>query len=476
MRLLFLICLLFTPLTLCSEEPICLEADVEQPEPVVEAMVLDLPKAISIALANNLQLKNSEDSTVNAQYQVDSAWSEFDLDISPAGDVGYAGGGCAGSGSAFSTGLNIYKKIPFGTQISVTPLISKTNKTYFTNVRTIITQPLLRGVGKRYNLSPLRSAQFGFRSATRSLFSAQCQLVARVCNCLYDIIKAERGVVLSQESFNRITYFFQAAKLKANIGMSDPLDLHRAELEMQQAEDALKTSQEKMEEAQDVLRDLLALPLDIPIKLNLPVVYAPIKVPFKDALKIAKEHRVEIDQVNDQRQETKRLSCVAKDRLWPELNLVFNYSSCGQDQLFMQCWNWGRRVSTWGVGLTTSNFDASGERVAYEQSLLAIEASTRGMQQTISNVTLEVKRAIRMLERTQQRIDLLQEQIKISEGEMRLAEIKFRRGMSNNFDLIQAEKSLRNAQLNHWNALIDYMMGEVQLRGALGLLLEKPNL
>lgn len=474
MRRLLLLSLFFTPSTLLCEDVVCFEE--EDIKPVIEPLTLDLPTAIAMALANNRQLKNSEDSTVNAQYQVDSAWSEFDLDITPAGDVGYAGGGSAGAGSAFATGLNIYKKIPFGTQISVSPLISKTNKTYFTNVRTVITQPLLRGVGKKYNLSPLRSAQFSFRSATRSLFSAQCQLVARVCAALYDIIKAERNVTLNQESFDRIKYFFHAAKLKAKIGMSDPLDLHRAELEMDQAEESLKNSQEKIEESTDVLRDLLALPLETPIKLNLPVVYAPVKVPFEEALKIAKEHRVEIDQVNDQRRESKRLSSVAKDRLWPELNLVFNYSSCGQDQLFMQCWNWGRRISTWGVGLTTSNFDPSGERAAYEQSLLAIEASTRGMQQTISNVTLEIKRAIRMLDRTQQRIDLLQDQIKVAEGEMRLAEIKFRRGMSNNFDLIQAEKALRNAQLNHWNALIDYMMAEVQLRGALGLLLEKPNL
>lgn len=473
MHILLFVCLstCLHPLpSLALEE--CIQEDLSTPPEIV----LDLGTAISLALNNNRQLKNSFDLTINSKYQVDNAYAEFDIDIAPAGDVGCVGGGDAGRGATFGAGLNINKKIPFGTTFSVNPMIAKTNKYFFSNIRTVITQPLLRGFGKDYNLSPARSAEFGLRSSMRAYFIAQCQVVLRTCTSLYEIVKAQRSVLLSEQSHMRVKHFFHAAKLKAKIGLTDPLDVYRAEMEMRQAEDSLKTAQEKKEEAEDTLRDLLALPLHVPIKLHLPIVYSPLSVPLDEAIKTALDNRLEVEQAKDHRGEGKRLSRVAKSRLWPELNLVFNYSNCGQDQFFTRCWNWGCRESTWGVGLTTSQFDYGIEKQAYEQTIRNIEAAGRAYEQIVSNITLEVKKAIRHLERTRQRIDLQQEQIHSSEGELKLAQIKFTRGMGNNFDLIQAEKSLRNAQLNHWNALIDYMVGEIQLRAAVGLLLEKPNL
>jgi uncharacterized protein YqgC (DUF456 family) len=48
--------------------------------------------------------------------------------------------------------------------------------------------------------------------------------------------------------------------------------------------------------------------------------------------------------------------------------------------------------------------------------------------------------------------------------------------MANNFNVIQAGKALRNAQQNHWNAIIDHIIGEFQLLAAMGLLIDKPHL
>jgi len=64
----------------------------------------------------------------------------------------------------------------------------------------------------------------------------------------------------------------------------------------------------------------------------------------------------------------------------------------------------------------------------------------------------------------------------MSEGELRLAQIKFDRGMTNNFDMIQAEKSFRGSEMNCWQAVIDHMIGEYQLLATLGLLVEKQSI
>jgi outer membrane protein TolC len=158
----------------------------------------------------------------------------------------------------------------------------------------------------------------------------------------------------------------------------------------------------------------------------------------------------------------------------PELNLVLNYSNCGRDEYFTtSCCR--RRESTWGVGFTTStDFDPKSEQIAYEQSVLAMDAAARGIEEAKAALTLEVKKALRVLHRAFKRIEVQEKQIHTAEGELHLSQLKFDRGMANNFDIIQAEKSLRSAEIAYWGALIEHIVGQYQLLAAIGRLADKP--
>ena len=54
-----------------------------------------------------------------------------------------------------------------------------------------------------------------------------------------------------------------------------------------------------------------------------------------------------------------------------------------------------------------------------------------------------------------------------------MAQVKFKHGMANNFDLIEAEEQLRQAQTNMISVVIDYIVGSYSLRAAMGTLLEQ---
>lgn len=440
-------------------------------------LVLSLENALSLAINQNRALVNSQDQVANSEYQVSIAAADFDLQIRPRGDVGYLGvGGGVGTGGTFGTGMDISKKMPFGTKFVINPFVMRVNKKYRTNINVTVTQPLLRGAGKEYTLSSLRGAEFSYRTATRSFFLAQNQLILRTITTLYEVLKALKSVDINTESHKRVEKFFQAAVLKAKIGLSDTLDVYRAETEMRFAEDTLKSAKDRLQELQDTLRDILALPSDQPIQLELPVIYHPLTLRSDEAVDIALSHRVEIDQAEDLYEENQRLSCIAKKKLMPELNAVFNYSNLGEDQYFTDS-IWGNRDSTWGIGLATStDFNPVADKAAFQQSLLTIESACRGWDQVISNITFEVKRSVRNLDRAFQKMELQKKQIHSATGGLRLAELKFDRGMGNNFDLIQAEKSLRAAELAYWHALIDHIMGEYQLQAILGMLMDKPCL
>lgn len=439
-------------------------------------LVLNLERAISEALNNNRQILGTVESFTQAQYGVDLAAGEFTLSITPTSEAGYCGGDKGKPDFKIGGGVDFCRKFTTGTILSIVPSIVKTQNHYKTGIHTSIAQPLLRGLGKEYQLSNLRSAQFSLRTAYRNLYIAQVQLILRTIQSLYEVIKIEHSLSLNRESYERIKQFHQAAKLKEKIGLSDSLDVYRVEIELRQAEDTLKGAEERLDEARDTLRDLLALPLDIPLQVDVPIQYRPQTVDLNEAINLALNNRIEIDQAEDDKREGKRLAYIAKKNLLPDLTLVLNYSTIGRHRNFYRSCGRGRE-NTWGVGVTTTNgIDPFADQIAYQQSLLGIASAERGADQNESTLILEVKKAARQLERAQERIQLQEKQIKTSEGELRLAKIKFDRGLADNFYVLQAEKSLQGAQQNYLSAIIDHIVGEYQLLAAIGLLTDKPSI
>jgi outer membrane protein len=440
-----------------------------------QKLTLTIESALSRALNYNRNLIGTSQNVVNTEFSIQLSKSVFDIKFSPNTRAGLTGGGDHGEGMAMGGGIDISKRFAEGTYVSFAPSVLKTKDHYFTDMRAKIVQPLLRGFGAEYQQSALRGAEFSNRSSRRALFTAQVQLAVKTITTLYDIVKAKKAVELNEESYKRIESYAQAAKLKERIGLSDALDVYRAEIELRQALDTLTSSQDRLQDVADSLRDILALPLDMQFEVEVPLVYTPSDMEIDKAIELALANRVEIDQGIDQWRESYRLAKIAKKDLMPEINLVLDYTNSGRHEFFTRSCHYGKRESKWGVGFATStDFDPLGDQFAYDQSLIAISDAARDLEQTRSNLTIEVKKVVRQLERSYKRILLQEEQIHTSQGELHLSKLKFDRGMANNFDVIQAEKNFRSAEQTYWNALIDHIIAEYQLLQAIGLLTDKP--
>lgn len=457
---------------LFAAEEVCELDSNEESGPIV----LTLKQGINRAMTANRQLAGAAESLEKSCLSLEFAETDFEWHIVPRGQAGYIGGGSAGSGATIGTGVDFYKKFSYGTKFDLNPSVTKDADHFHTNVYFKISQPLLRGFGEEYTLSGLRGAQYSYRSTVRSLYMAQVSTILRTITTMYEVVKQQQSMKFNQDSFDRLSKMVKAVKMKEKIGLADGLDVYRANAEFKQAEDALTTSIERYQEALDILRDFLAYPLDKPLEVNLPLKYHEISMNVDEAIDKALVNRIEIDQVEDQLSESIRISRVAEKNLLPDLRVVVDYTNTGKAEVFTKSLTWRDRESRWGIGFTTSSdFAMEAEKIAFAQSQIGVDATERIVDQTRDNVILDVKRAIRQLARVLKRIHLQEEQVKNSQGEFYLSQIKFDRGMANNFDMIQAEKSLRNNENSLMNAIIEHIVGEFQLHASLGLLLEKPT-
>jgi outer membrane protein len=449
-------------------------SDFEEETDPNQPLILTLENALNIALSTQRRLGGVTNAVINSEINLELAESEFDLRFVPKGDAGYVGGGKAGSGYTLGGGIEIFKKFRQGTRIAIFPSVMKAAHHFQSNVRTVFTQPLFRGFGFEYNSSGIRAAQYGNRTARRSYYLAQVRLMMQTIQGLYDIKRQEAFVELERESLARIKKFCQSTRMKEKIGLCDALDVYRAEIELKRVEDSLDQALDRLQDVKDSIKDTLALPLDLQIEVDVPLEYEIAVIPLDEAIETALSNRVEVDQADDQLEDARRVQYMAKSNLYPELNLVVDYTSLSRDEVFTRIWTYNRE-SKWGFGLTTSaDVSQLRESCAYETSILNTMEAQRNTLQVRDNVTLDVKRTLRSLARSHEKVLFQEQQIENSTKEFHLARVKFEHGLANNFDLIQAEKNLRSAQTGLISAIIDHKIGQFKLLSSLGMLADKP--
>lgn len=435
-----------------------------------QAVELSIEKAVHLALKQNRSFLTGFDDLESAKYEVTAAESEFETSWNPMGQTAYGGGDHSRGRPILGGGLEFNKKSTMGTLVSVAPSLVKRGRHYHSDLDVEVIQPILRGFGKEYQLSNIKSAQFGFRTSYRELIAAQNQLVFRVIEALYRVKREEITARLNRESVHRIDRFYRLTQFKEKLGLSSSLDLYRAELELRQSQDSLESTLERLEESKEELKDLLALPLCLSIDVDVPTEYTAEPVNEERAVEIALTHRAEIDQAEDEARERKRLSEVAKNNLLPQVDLVLNYANLGRTRRFVRKWNKDRE-NVWSIGLSSGSLTSSvADDCAFQQSILSLAATGREIEEVRTRIVLEIRRTIRFIERSLTRMKTEEAQIQTATGELKLAKIKYDRGLADNFYVIQAEKSLTQAQQNYFCALFDHIVGEYQLVQAMGLL------
>jgi outer membrane protein len=439
-----------------------------------EIKKLTLETAINRALEANRGVADAMDQIEGTRLSLVSAESEFELKIFPGAEAGITGGSDEDSDETLGAGISLQKRFASGTDINVGTNTRKTGGTFQTDVDTSLTQPLLRGINREYNLSGVQNAKFGARSARRSLYLTQVNTVLNTIRAVYEVVRQKELFRLNENSAMRLRRHAEAARAKGKMGMSSPIDVYRAGIQQKQAEDNLNTAREAYHDALDNLKILLALPLEKEIVIEAPLKYNLLRLGQEEAVSTALKNRVELDQSADNIRETLRLSRVAKHNTWPDLDLVLNYSRFGSGENFGDSTKFNH--DSWNVGLVTStDLARTVERAAYDQSLINVRVARRNATLLRDEIVREVKQNLRNLRVSEKAIKIQEEQIGQSKGQLELAQVKFKWGLANNFDLIDAETELRRAETNLLSAVLDYIIGSHRLRAALGTLIERPK-
>jgi outer membrane protein len=249
-------------------------------------------------------------------------------------------------------------------------------------------------------------------------------------------------------------------------GVSTKFDVTTTDVRITQAQNTKLDLQNQLRNQQVQLARLLHKPAqaDIPVKGRLE--YNPQAVNLEAELTKAAENRPEVKLSKDAEQTAElQAQLIAKSNL-PSLGVGAQVG--GKNGYILPDIN-RVRFNTVGVAqLSVPIYDGNKNRKQRVEAAANYRAAQSKTQDTQEQIRADVRQAANNLEFSQARYANAQQQISQASDALNRAQGRYRYGVGQNLDVLDAETQLAQARLARAQAMYNYTLGQYQLRRATG--------
>jgi outer membrane protein TolC len=452
-----------------------LESEPEVPDALEEiapspgATTLTLAQAVAAALGGNFALISSAEAVQTARLRYQSSRAQFFPQLTPrylrgedeqvlildaSQKLPWSGGSVTATGSLRSRPEDV-SPAPRGTDFNLT-----------------LTQPLLRGAGPNATFFDLRNSRRSRIASERAMELARQQVAVEVTRAFYQVIQQRMLLAVARQSLARSESLRRASEARLQVGLVSKLDVFRAQLQASQARQTMVLSEAALQDALERFRTLLGRSPGEPLEPEATAVSE--ELPDEaEALEIlverARQQRLDLHETRDQVDDARRSAALAKQDLLPQLDLNLGVTRIGQGPSFGSAWRAGdTRVN---VFLTTSYpLEHSAQSVNKAVADIDVTARTRAVVQREWEVESEVRASVRDLDQIRKSVDLQRTAVEVAQQQLRLATLRYQRGLASNFDVVDAESSLVTARSALVQLLTSYAVARLDLKRTTGTL------
>jgi outer membrane protein TolC len=125
-------------------------------------------------------------------------------------------------------------------------------------------------------------------------------------------------------------------------------------------------------------------------------------------------------------------------------------------------------ASSFGVSLNVPIFSGLSRQYRVQKEKLNALKIENGFTSLKQGIDLEIKSGLTMYNNSLKSLDTQSNNMKLAEKIARVTKVKYQEGVGSSLEVVDAEGSLREAQINYYNALYDALVSRVDLMKAYG--------
>jgi outer membrane protein TolC len=485
------------------------------PSATEEGVRLSLREALSIAIANNVDLQVSVAGNEQGFYGVIQAKGIFDplafatisaadqqspqssqlagaLVIDQKTYVGNAGvSQLVPTGGTFTLGFNNQKFDTNSRNAFVNP-------SYSSGLLLGLSQPLLRNFGSDVTKRFIRIAH-NTQAFNEQLFLQTLQTgITTVEQSYWNLVYARQNLEVKKESLGLAQELYRITKIKIDVGSQAPIDIVQTESGVAQRELDIITAVQAVGDAEDQLKRLLnfaavnrwndhIIPTD---EVRVETTTVDLAAGIASGIEQALVNRPEIRGAIYSAASSRITYDYARDQLLPQLDLFGNYGYNGlagpihlsdpvtglpTGQVISRDWSdafsqvTNRDFHNWTVGVNFSiPIGNRAARGAAGVARWALEASLAQLEQLKQNVTVEVRNAARAIDTARQSIVAAGKSRELADRNVDAAKKKYDNGLITSFEVLQIQNDLATARSAELQALTQYRNAMVAYHRAIG--------
>ncbi|MBI4454961.1 MAG: TolC family protein [Acidobacteria bacterium] len=366
-----------------------------------------------------------------------------------------------------------------------------------------VTQNLLSGFGFAVNRRFLEVARNNQQTAHEVFRQRVIGVVAQAQNLYWDLIASRENVQNAERSLAVAEQLYEDNRKRVTIGTMAPVDLIPAESEVASRRRDLVIAQTDFQTQELALKNLFGKQMDpqlaaAPIEATdaLPEPKDTDIPKLDEVLLAAMQNRPELRQAERSLVNQRTVVRFTRNSLRPTLTLFGLLASAGlagdhvipnpaggppiviREGLGEALRQVGRlSFPEYAFGFTLSvpikNRDAQADHV---RARLDEQQAQTSLQQTGTQIALEVQKAIISLVQNQARVEAARRAVKLSEQALDAEEKKLRAGISTPYDVIRLQRDLVASQRAEVQARVNYAKALVEMARATGTSLDQANI
>lgn len=433
------------------------------------APLLTLEEAIRLVIAQGALVADARDAVTLAETQVALTRSSLLPMLTVGGDG--ALGQTSLPNQTYNLGLS--QRLRTGTRVTANlgaqSFQNQLGNFFASQTALRVTQPLWRGFAGQAIRRDIDSAELRAADARRQLDRTEQQAVLVMAAAYYRIAAGTHLVEAAEQSLENAQTLLEAAEAKLALGRVSRLDVIRAQQLVLSAELRAVDARGTVEDARDQVRLLLRRDADFSFRVDLDIPVAPPPLPLEAALTLAFANRPELFSAAAGVREAEIGLDAAIDQARPQFDLSVQWTRNSiADSLRDAFGTDDFRFATFAsVSIPVDPVRAQAVR---RQAEIQMQRRTRELEDVQRQVAYDVRSAHRGVVRLLQMLEQADAAVEFAGQEVELASLRYRRGLSNNLDVVVAEGGLLAARARRFGVLADLALARLHLMAALGSL------
>jgi outer membrane protein len=353
------------------------------------------------------------------------------------------------------------------------------------------TQPLLRGFRIDQTRQQMQNAIINRDTADLNLKARTTNTLAAVRSAYWDYVYAIQAVDVAQQSLALASKLLSDNKIRVEVGTMAPMDVVQAEAEEATRQQALTTATATMRTAELSLKRLIVSGTSDPLwSQHIEPVDRPdfqtVAIDVEGAVRSALQQRTDLQIARNAFEANNVLLKSQRDQSLPDVDALISYGASGlggtqyeftgsgldrqragiavqggyNDALRTLVnrdypnWQFALNIN-YPIGGNAAEAQAARTRLLIQQNQAQIRASELAVATEVTNAALQVTNSTEALAAARAARDLSQRRL---DAEMSRFEV----GMSNNYQVVQSQRDLREAQNSELRALLNYRKALVE--------------